>query len=48
MRTINRILSQMSKITKHQHKFLLTLFSTIMLLQGRINFRNMGRYSNLN
>ena len=48
MKTIKRILFQMSNITKPQHKFLLTLFSTIMLLQGRKNFRNMSRYSNLN
>lgn len=44
METIKRILSEMS-ISKPQLKFLLTLFSTIMILRGRMNYRNMGRYS---
>jgi len=44
METIKRILSQMS-ISKPQLKFLLTLFSTIMILRGRMNYRNMSRYS---
>lgn len=44
MKTIKRILSQMS-ISKPQKKFLLILFSTIMILRGRMNYRNMSRYS---
>ena len=44
MDSIKRILSQMS-ISKPQLKFLLTLFSTIMILRGRMNYRNMSRYS---
>ena len=44
MKTIKRILSQMS-ISKPQQKFLLILFSTIMILRGRMNYRNMSRYS---
>jgi len=44
METIKRILSQMST-SKPQLKFLLTLFSTIMILRGRMNYRNMSRYS---
>ena len=44
METIKPILSQMS-ISKPQLKFLLILFSTIMILRGRMNHRNMSRYS---
>ncbi|NWH06969.1 transposase [Desulfobacter latus] len=44
METIKPILSQMS-IPKPQRKFLLILFSTIMILRGRMNYRNMSRYS---
>ena len=44
METIKLILSQMS-IPKPQLKFLLILFSTIMILRGRMNYRNMSRYS---
>lgn len=40
MKTIKRILSQMS-ISKLQQKFLLILFSTIMILRGRMNYRNI-------
>ena len=45
MKTIKRILSQMSSISKPQRKFLLILFPTIMILRGRMNYRNMSRYS---
>lgn len=44
MESIKRILSQMS-ISKAQPKFLLTLFPTTMILRGRMNYRNMSRYS---
>jgi len=44
MKTLKPILSQMS-ISKPQLKFLLILFSTIMILRGRMNYRNMSRYS---
>ena len=47
MKTINRILSQMSSITKPQQKFLVVLFSTIIIFRGRVNFRNMSRYSSM-
>lgn len=46
MKIIKRILVQMS-ISKPQQKFLLLLFSTIMILRGRMNYRNMSRYSSL-
>ena len=45
METIKRILSQMSNISKPRQKFLLILFPTIMILRGRMNYRNMSRYS---
>lgn len=48
METVKRILSQMSRISKPQQKFLLILFSTIIIVRGRANFRNMSRYSNVN
>jgi hypothetical protein len=34
-------------ITKPQRKFLLTLFTTILALRGKVNFRNLSRYSEL-
>ena len=45
---INRILDQMPGVGKPQKKFLVTLFLTILLMRGKVNFRNMSRYSNLN
>lgn len=48
MKTVKRILSKMSSISKPQQKFLLIAFSTIVILRGRMNFRNMSRYSNIN
>lgn len=47
MKIVERILSQMSNVAKPQRKFLLTLFSTIMMLRGRMNFRNLSRYSGI-
>ena len=34
-------------ITKPQRKFLLNLFTTILALRGKVNFRNLSRYSEL-
>ena len=45
---INRILDQMPGVGKPQKKFLVTLFLTILLMRGKVNFRNMSRYSDLN
>ncbi|GEM_PF-5656136 len=39
------ILKQMSGITKPQRNFLTTLFTTILVVRGKINFYNMSRYS---
>jgi len=47
MIVVDRILSEMSNLSKPQKKFLSILFSTIMMLRGRMNFRNLSRYSNL-
>ena len=45
---INNILGQMSGVAKPQKKFLVRLFLTILLMRGKVNFRNMSRYSELN
>ena len=42
IKILNRI-----KISKPQKKFLLTLFTTILVTRGKINFRNLSRYSEL-
>jgi len=38
----------MTGVAKPQKKFLVTLFLTILLMRGKVNFRNMSRYSELN
>ena len=35
------------RISKPQRKFLLTLFTTILVVRGKVNFRNLSRYSDL-
>ena len=45
---INNILEKMTSVTKPQRKFLATLILTILLMRGKVNFRNMSRYSDLN
>lgn len=44
---INSILEQMSGVGQPQKKFLVSLFLTIMLMRGKVNFRNLSRYSDL-
>ena len=44
---INSILEQMPGVGQPQKKFLVTLFLTILLMRGKVNFRNMSRYSDL-
>tara|TARA_B100000949_G_scaffold231099_1_gene242716 strand:- start:21 stop:1217 length:1197 start_codon:yes stop_codon:yes gene_type:complete len=39
-----KILNELA-ITKPQRKFLLNLFTTILALRGKVNFRNLSRYS---
>jgi hypothetical protein len=45
MTVVNEILKQMVSITKPQEKFLSTLFATIPVVRGRVNFLNLSRYA---
>lgn len=45
MTVVREILKQMSAITKPQEKFLSTLFATILVVRGRVNFLNLSRYA---
>lgn len=44
---INNLLANMLGVAKPQKKFLVTLFVTILLMRGKVNFRNLSRYSDL-
>jgi DDE superfamily endonuclease len=44
MTMVNDILKQMPGLSLPQRKFLATLFVTILVLRGRVNFRNLSRY----
>src|SRR5262249_26330315 len=44
MTIVNDILRQMPGLSQPQRKFLATLFVTILVLRGRVNFRNLRRY----
>jgi hypothetical protein len=44
MTLVNDILKQMPGLSKPQRKFLATLFVTILVLRGRVTFRNLSRY----
>src|SRR5262250_3162939 len=44
MTFVNDILKQMPALGQPQRKFLATLFVTILVLRGRVNFRNLSRY----
>jgi DDE superfamily endonuclease len=41
---VKNILRQMPGLGQPQRKFLATLFVTILVLRGRVTFRNLGRY----
>ncbi|WP_019486963.1 transposase [Kamptonema formosum] len=45
MNIIESILQQMSGVSQAQKKFIMTLLSTIVLVYGKVNFTNLGRYS---
>jgi hypothetical protein len=45
MNFIESILQQMPGISQPQKKFLVILFSTILLVYGKVNFTNLSRYS---
>jgi hypothetical protein len=47
MNIIESILQQMPGISQPQKKFLVILFSTILLIYGKVNFTNLSRYSSL-
>src|SRR3954469_4417881 len=44
MTIVNDILKQIPGLGQPQRKFLATVFVTILVLRGRVNFRNLGRY----
>ena len=44
MTLVNDILKQMPGLGQPQRKFLATLCVTILVLRGRVNFRNLSRY----
>ena len=44
MTIVNDILRQMPGLGRPQRKFLATGFVTILVLRGRVNFRNLSRY----
>jgi hypothetical protein len=48
MHLIETILSQMFSVAKPQSKFMLTLLNALTYLPSRVNFRNLGRYTDLN
>src|SRR5215210_1887445 len=45
MTIVTHILDQMPAINKPQRKFLPALFATLLAVRGRVNFRNLARYS---
>ena len=48
MHLIEPILHQMSSVAKPQRKFMFILLTALTYLPGRVNFRNLGRYTPLN
>src|SRR5918992_1794657 len=46
MTIVHDILKQISGLGQPQRKFLATLFVTILVLRGRVNFRNLSCYCN--
>lgn len=47
MEWVATILAKMPGLGKPQRKFLVTLFCTLLVARGRMNFRNLARYSEL-
>ena len=48
MSLIEPIPQQMSSVAKPQRKFMFILLTALTYLPGRVNFRNLGRYTHLN
>jgi hypothetical protein len=47
MKIVDEILENMSNVGKPQKKFLVLLFTTILLIKGKVNYLNLSRYSEL-
>ena len=47
MPSIENILSKISGVAKPQYKFMIALLTALMYLPGKVNFRNLGRYTDL-
>lgn len=47
MNITDTIWEKMSNVFKPQRKFISVLLTTIMLIRGNVNFRNLSRYSTL-
>src|SRR5439155_2803501 len=47
MKIANEILEKMSNVSKPQKKFLIVLFTTILLIKSKVNYLNLSRYSEL-
>src|SRR5919197_3212832 len=47
MDIVTEILEEMSILRKPQKKFLIVLFTTILLIKGKLNYLNLSRYSKL-
>ncbi|MBC7910895.1 MAG: transposase [Pyrinomonadaceae bacterium] len=47
MTVVTQILNRMNGITKPQRKFLVTLFMTMLVTRGRLNFLNLSRHSSV-
>jgi len=48
MTVVTQILDRLSGVAKPQRKFFLTLFVTMLVTRGRLNFMNLSRHSSLN
>ena len=47
MKPAEKIPEKMSGMSKPRFKFMIVLFTTVLCLRGKMNFRNMSRYSDL-
>jgi hypothetical protein len=45
METAASLLARLKGISKPQRKFLITLFTSMLIARGKLNFRNLSRYS---
>lgn len=47
MQILEKILPKMSNVSRPQQKFIIVVMTTLMLLRGQANYRNMSRYSDI-